>query len=240
MVVETLPCAEKSCSSKMSLIEKKDNVLYYKCLEKHNEHYFRYDVAQKQWERLVVSRKLVLHFNQDPCCEETITDSSNKVSVGDDFEIEHSTVADFEVEESIVEASEVVKPVVDSSELEQSVVDEFEQSLVAPLEAPTDFPPEEPVDESVTDEPVAELPKEEPVADASTEDVEIVSNFRMLKGIGSQQLRDLQEAGIHTISDLADSSASDLSKKTGYAVSQLVNWIVKAKILAEDEVVVSA
>ena len=48
MVAETLPCAEKSCSSKMSLLEDKDNVLYYRCLEKHNEHYFRYDVAQKQ------------------------------------------------------------------------------------------------------------------------------------------------------------------------------------------------
>ena len=85
--------------------------------------------------------------------------------------------------------------------------------MVAPLETPVEAPHEEPVDDST---------KGEPAVDAS-ENFEIVSNLRRVKGIGSQQIRDLQEAGVNTISDLASSSASVLSKKNGYAVSQLIN-----------------
>jgi len=218
MVAETLPCAEKSCSSKMSLLEDKDNVLYYRCLEKHNEHYFRYDVAQKQWERLIVSRKLVLHFEHDPYAEPM-----------DESSIDES-IADFEIEESAIEDFDDEKSVADDLDIEKSVVDEFEESLVAPLEAP----------EAPTEEPVDVLQKEEPVSDDSTENVELVSDLRKIKGIGTQQLNDLQEAGVHTISDLASCSASNLSKKTGLAISQLVNWIVKAKTLTEDEQVIPA
>ena len=240
MVAENLPCAEKSCSSRMSLIEEKDNILYYKCLEKHNAHYFRYDVGQKQWERLIVTRKLVLHFEQDPYFEDGVAESLNQESVPEDFEIEQSPIDDFETEESI-EAPDAEKTVADELEIEKSVVDEFEQSLVAPAKTPEEeVPAEEPVVEAPKKEPVVEAPKEEPVVDDSKEDVEVVSDLRKIKGIGSQQLSDLQEAGVHTISDLANSSASDLSRKTGYAVSQLINWIVKAKTLSEDEAVIPA
>lgn len=219
MVAETLPCAEKSCSGKMSLLEEKDDVLYYRCLEKHNKHYFRYDVTQKQWERLIVSRKLVLHFEQDPYAE-PVDESSPDEAVNTDFEIEESTFDEFESEKSVT----------DDLEIEKAVVDEFEESLVAPLETPEEILPEESVDVS----------KEEPVSNDSTENVELVSDLRKIKGIGTQQLNDLQEAGVHTISELANSSASDLSKKTGLAISQLVNWIVKAKTLTEDEQVIPA
>jgi len=220
MVAETLPCAEKNCSSKMSLLEDKDNFLYYRCLEKHNKHYFRYDVAQKQWERLIVSRKLVLHFEQDPYTEH-LAESPTDEAVNTDFKIDESTFDEFEPEKSVA----------GDLKIEKSVVDEFEESLVAPLEAPVEDPQEEPVD----------VPqKEEPVCNDSTENVELVSDLRKIKGIGTQQLNDLQEAGVHTISDLANCSASNLSKKTGLAISQLVNWIVKAKTLTEDEQIIPA
>ncbi|MFZ7137198.1 MAG: hypothetical protein ACOWW1_02085 [archaeon] len=230
MVAETLPCAEKSCSSQMSLIEEKDDVLYYRCLEKHIEHYFRYNVAQKQWERLIFTRKLVLHFDQDPYFEDRVAESLREESATDDFGIEQSPVDDFEIEELPVEAPEVQKSVADDLEIEKSVVDEFEQSLVAPVKTPIKVLPEEPVDES---------PKESPVTELPTESADVDSDLRKIKGIGSPQLKDLKEAGVLTVSDLANSSASDLSRKTGYAISQLINWIVKAKTLAE-EVVVSA
>lgn len=221
MVAETLPCAEKNCSSKMSLIEDKDGILYYRCLEKHNAHYFRYDLTQKQWERLIVSRKLVLHFEHDPFCGETVDESPKEAPVSDDSEFEESMVDEFEVE----------APKTADLEIEKSVVDEFEESLIAPVEAPVKIAPEEPVEESLLEEPIA--------ADSS-EVVEIASDLRKIKGIGTKYLNDLQEAGVHTVSDLAECSASDLSKKTGLAVSQLINWIVKAKTLTEDEVVIPA
>lgn len=230
MVAENLPCAGKSCSSQMSLIEEKDNILYYRCLEKHNEHYFRYNVAQKQWERLIVSRKLVLHFDQDPYFTDRAVESLNEESVNDDFEIQESAIEEFEADELMIETSEVEQQVADDLDIEKAVVDEFEQSLIAPAKLPEEeIPAEEPI----------EVPKEEPISVDSKEDVEIASDLRKIKGIGSQQLSDLQEAGVYNVSDLANSSASDLSERTGYAVSQLINWIVKAKTLAE-EVVVSA
>lgn len=231
MVAENLPCAGKSCSSRMSLIEEKDNILYYRCLEKHNEHYFRYNVAQKQWERLIFSRKLVLHFDQDPYIDDKAVESLNEEPVSDAFEIQESAVEEFEADESMIETSEVEQQVADDLDIEKAVVDEFEQSLIAPANIPEKELPIE--------EPIVDVLKEEPISVDSKEDVEIASDLRKIKGIGSQQLCDLQEAGVHTVSELANSSASELSDKTGYAVSQLINWIVKAKTLAE-EVVVSA
>jgi len=115
MVTETLPCAEKRCSSKMSLVENKDNIIYYRCLEKHNAHYFRYDVAQKQWERLIVTRKLVLHFEVDPCRESLLESAP-----------ENSETCDFEIEESVVD------------EFEDSLVAPIEAPIEMPPEAPVD------------------------------------------------------------------------------------------------------
>ena len=40
MVNSTLPCAEKKCKSKMTITDETDNILYYNCLEKHDEHVF--------------------------------------------------------------------------------------------------------------------------------------------------------------------------------------------------------
>ncbi|WGM89260.1 MAG: DUF4332 domain-containing protein [Candidatus Bathyarchaeum tardum] len=211
MVAETLPCAEKKCASKMSLVEDKDNFLYYRCLAKHNEHYFCYNVAQKQWERLIVTRKLVLRYAENPCGEAPAEPQS--------------------------ESAENNK-----FELDQSVVQEFEKSLVGPVEVPA----EESVDENT--EASLELPAEAPAKVSDAEEIlddigqnlEIVSDLMKIKGIGSSRAQDLVEAGVYTISDLAKCSASDLSKETGLPVSKLVTWIVKAKTLVDDEVIISA
>ena len=199
MVAQTLPCAEKRCTSKMSLIEDKDNILYYRCLEKHNEHYFRYDVTQKQWERLILTRKLVLHFEQDPYGEPMVETAKN-VSVADNFE------------------------------LDQSVIDEFENSLLIPVECPVDGSPKLPVDISV----------EEDLPGQIDEKTKIASDLMSIKGIGSKNAEKLGLAGVNTISDLAECSASSLSKETGIPASKLLNWIVKAKTLTEEQVMVPA
>ena len=199
MVAQTLPCAEKRCKSNMSLIEEKDNVLYYRCLEKHNEHYFRYDVTQKQWERLIIARKLVLHFEQDPCGKPVV----------------HSATAD---------------AVSDNFELDKSVIDEFENSLLIPVEVPVNAPLDVPVAVSV----------EEGLSGQVNEKIEIASDLMNIKGIGSKNAEKLGLAGVKTVFDLAKCSASNLSEKTGIPTSKLLNWIVKAKTLAEEQVMIPA
>jgi len=69
LVTQTLPCVEKNCKSKMLLIEDNLNFLNYRCLEKPEEHYFRYNINQKKWEKLIVKTKLVLTYNKNPCQE---------------------------------------------------------------------------------------------------------------------------------------------------------------------------
>ena len=67
MVKQTLPCAEKNCKSKMSITENNDNMLYYNCIEKHDEHIFRYNIVQKKWEKITFQSKIILHYKEDPC-----------------------------------------------------------------------------------------------------------------------------------------------------------------------------
>ena len=67
MVKQTLPCAEKNCKSKMIITENNDNILYYNCVEKHDEHIFRYNIIQKKWEKITVQSKIILHYKEDPC-----------------------------------------------------------------------------------------------------------------------------------------------------------------------------
>jgi predicted flap endonuclease-1-like 5' DNA nuclease len=51
----------------MSLTESSDNVLYYSCLDNPEEHTYRYDLVQKKWEKIIIKRKLILHYNENPC-----------------------------------------------------------------------------------------------------------------------------------------------------------------------------
>lgn len=72
MVKQKLPCAEKNCKGKMILIEHKDNTLCYRCLKKPDEHNFKYNITHKKWEKIITKNKLILHYNQNPCQEQTI------------------------------------------------------------------------------------------------------------------------------------------------------------------------
>ena len=69
MVKQTLPCAEKNCQSSMTLIRNSENILGYSCLEKPDEHNFRFNMTHKKWEKIIIKTKLVIHYNEDPCEE---------------------------------------------------------------------------------------------------------------------------------------------------------------------------
>ncbi|MCW4033974.1 MAG: hypothetical protein NWF03_01275 [Candidatus Bathyarchaeota archaeon] len=66
MVKQILPCAGKNCKGKMSLVENAGNLLYYRCLEKFDEHTFRYDIDQKRWEQIVFSAKRIFNYTENP------------------------------------------------------------------------------------------------------------------------------------------------------------------------------
>jgi len=76
-VKQTLPCAEKNCKGKMTLIKNKNNLLSYRCLEKPAEHNFRYNITQKKWERIIVKTKLIVYYNKNPCEEIPIVRSNS-------------------------------------------------------------------------------------------------------------------------------------------------------------------
>lgn len=66
----------------MTLTENNDNILGYSCLEKPDDHNFRYNITQKKWEKIIIKTKLVLHYNKNPC-DEYLIETSN---FGDEFE----------------------------------------------------------------------------------------------------------------------------------------------------------
>lgn len=54
-----------------------------------------------------------------------------------------------------------------------------------------------------------------------------------IKGIGSKRTEELKAVGVNTVSDLAASSAMDLSQKTGIPKKTISRWIGQAKELIE-------
>ncbi len=66
----------------MVLIEDNNTFLSYRCLEKPEEHNFRYNINRKKWEKLIVKTKIVLNYNKNPC-QESIVKTPN---VTNDFE----------------------------------------------------------------------------------------------------------------------------------------------------------
>lgn len=50
-----------------------------------------------------------------------------------------------------------------------------------------------------------------------------------IKGIGSKRAKELKAASINTFSDLATSSAKDLSQKTGISEKTISRWIHKQR-----------
>jgi len=86
----------------MTLIENYNNLLGYSCLEKPDEHNFRYNITQKKWERIIIKTKLVLHYNQNPC-EESLIETSNFVD-----EIEKTLLDTVQESESISNLTEIM------------------------------------------------------------------------------------------------------------------------------------
>jgi hypothetical protein len=72
LIKQKLPCGEKNCRSKMALINNSPDYLHYRCLEKPEEHSFRYSINQKKWEKLVIKAKLLLNYDINPCEETSI------------------------------------------------------------------------------------------------------------------------------------------------------------------------
>ena len=69
---------------------------------------------------------------------------------------------------------------------------------------------------------------------------EKISNLLEIKGIGSKRVKELELAGIKTISDLAKCSPAHLSEKTGISISQISNWIIESNKLARKAEIISA
>ena len=57
--------------------------------------------------------------------------------------------------------------------------------------------------------------------------------LRGIKGIGSKRTEELKAVGVNTVSDLATSSAKDLSQKTGISEKIISRWIEQAKEIIE-------
>lgn len=86
MVNSTLPCAEKKCKSKMALTDKTDEILYYNCLEKHDEHVFKYNISQKKWEKITIKSRIILNYKENPCKDNTQTNNIKEKKIINDVQ----------------------------------------------------------------------------------------------------------------------------------------------------------
>jgi len=74
-----LPCADKHCNHKMSLIKESENFLYYACTTKFDEHTFRYNIATERWEKVITRSKLLFGYNENPCKNKKIDPFDNLI-----------------------------------------------------------------------------------------------------------------------------------------------------------------
>jgi len=66
MLRVTLPCADPQCRDKMRLVFQNERYLGYRCLQKPNSHNFRYDIARKRWEKIIIKAKPLLGYKNSP------------------------------------------------------------------------------------------------------------------------------------------------------------------------------
>ena len=64
------------------------------------------------------------------------------------------------------------------------------------------------------------------------------SELTEIKGIGAKRAKELENAGILTIKDMAKTSPKHLSEKTGIQIEKISNWIIEANKLVEKELIV--
>jgi predicted flap endonuclease-1-like 5' DNA nuclease len=93
--MQLLPCGKKNCKSKMTLVENNTNFLAYRCFEKPSEHYFRYNIKNKKWEKLTMKTKLMLNYSVNPLME-PITEEPTTKSSNVDGELEKTTKDQFQ------------------------------------------------------------------------------------------------------------------------------------------------
>jgi len=79
---------------------------------------------------------------------------------------------------------------------------------------------------------VIKKPKPRPPEEAFEEALQELE-LTGIKGIGSKRAEEVKAAGVNTISDLAASSAKDLSQKTGISEKIVSRWIEEAREMIE-------
>jgi replicative superfamily II helicase len=65
------------------------------------------------------------------------------------------------------------------------------------------------------------------------------SSLMAIKGIGGKRAKELENAGIKNISDLAKCSPKSLAEKTGIPIVQISNWIIEANNLRKKVLMLS-
>jgi len=66
MLRATLPCADPKCKDKMKLVFQNGRFIGYRCLLKQNTHNFRYDIARKRWEKIIIKTKPIIGYKKSP------------------------------------------------------------------------------------------------------------------------------------------------------------------------------
>ena len=66
MLRATLPCADPQCKNKMRLVFQNGSFIGYRCLLKPNSHNFRYTIARKKWEKIIIKTKPIIGYKESP------------------------------------------------------------------------------------------------------------------------------------------------------------------------------
>jgi hypothetical protein len=66
MIRAALPCADPKCKEKMRLVFQNERFIGYRCLLKPNTHNFRYDRANKRWEKIIINTKPIIGYKESP------------------------------------------------------------------------------------------------------------------------------------------------------------------------------
>lgn len=82
-------------------------------------------------------------------------------------------------------------------------------------------------------EPVKPAPPEKPLKVEVPTKSKLLTDLTQIKGIGPKRARELRTAGVRTVTDLAKSSAKDLSEKTGISIKDISRWIIRANEMIE-------
>ena len=66
MLRAMLPCVDSKCENKMRLIFQNGCFIGYRCFQKPNTHNFRYNIATKKWEKIIIKTKPIIGYKESP------------------------------------------------------------------------------------------------------------------------------------------------------------------------------